>query len=152
MFRDSYVLCIYVMNILCTFHIFVYGYATYIWVEWERELKTAEMNTYKGDGVVLLWNFSEFLLHSARVEIFPDLHNFPDAQANPLGQTSCLHVARGHPHNLHDTSAGKQCVSHFLSCHPCNLCGMSKGSSNQYPTSWENFNQNLNSPILFWDW
>ena len=25
-FRDSYVLCIYVMNILCTFHIFMYGY------------------------------------------------------------------------------------------------------------------------------
>ena len=27
-FRDSYVLCIYVMNILCTFHIFMYGYGT----------------------------------------------------------------------------------------------------------------------------
>ena len=27
-FRDSYVLCIYVMNILCTFHIFVSGYGT----------------------------------------------------------------------------------------------------------------------------
>ena len=27
-FRDSYVLCIYVMNILCTFHIFMYGYFT----------------------------------------------------------------------------------------------------------------------------
>ena len=27
-FRDSYVLCIYVMNILCTFHISVYGYGT----------------------------------------------------------------------------------------------------------------------------
>ena len=27
-FRDSYVLCIYVMNILCTFHIFMYGYVT----------------------------------------------------------------------------------------------------------------------------
>ena len=26
--RDSYVLCIYVMNILCTFHIFMYGYVT----------------------------------------------------------------------------------------------------------------------------
>ena len=30
MFRDSYVLCIYVMNILCTFHIFMYGYVTVI--------------------------------------------------------------------------------------------------------------------------
>ena len=28
-FRDSYVLCIYVMNILCTFHIFMYGYVTW---------------------------------------------------------------------------------------------------------------------------
>ena len=28
MFRDCYVLCIYVMNILCTFHIFMYGYVT----------------------------------------------------------------------------------------------------------------------------
>ena len=28
MFRDSYVLCIYVMNILCTFPIFMYGYVT----------------------------------------------------------------------------------------------------------------------------
>ena len=27
-FRDSYVLCIYVMNILCTFPIFMYGYVT----------------------------------------------------------------------------------------------------------------------------
>ena len=27
-FRDSYVLCIYVMNILCTFHKFMYGYVT----------------------------------------------------------------------------------------------------------------------------
>ena len=27
-FRDSNVLCIYVMNILCTFHIFMYGYVT----------------------------------------------------------------------------------------------------------------------------
>ena len=27
-FRDSYVLCIYVMNILCTFPIFMYGYIT----------------------------------------------------------------------------------------------------------------------------
>ena len=27
-FRDSYVLCIYVMNILCTFIIFIYGYVT----------------------------------------------------------------------------------------------------------------------------
>ena len=27
-FRDSYVLCIYVMNILCTFRISVYGYGT----------------------------------------------------------------------------------------------------------------------------
>ena len=29
MFRDSYVLCIYVMNILCTFPIFMYGYVTF---------------------------------------------------------------------------------------------------------------------------
>ena len=28
MFRDSYVLCIYVMNSLCTFRIFMYGYVT----------------------------------------------------------------------------------------------------------------------------
>ena len=28
-FRDSYVLCIYVMNILCTFHISVSGCGTY---------------------------------------------------------------------------------------------------------------------------
>ncbi len=27
-FRDLYVLCIYVMNILCTFPIFMYGYVT----------------------------------------------------------------------------------------------------------------------------
>ena len=27
-FRDSYVLCIYVMNILCTFHISISGYGT----------------------------------------------------------------------------------------------------------------------------
>ena len=27
-FRDSYVLCIYVMNILCTFHISISGYVT----------------------------------------------------------------------------------------------------------------------------
>ena len=27
-FRDSYVLCIYVMNIICTFHISVSGYGT----------------------------------------------------------------------------------------------------------------------------
>ena len=27
MFRDSYILCIYVMNILCTFHISISGYA-----------------------------------------------------------------------------------------------------------------------------
>ena len=30
-FRDSYVLCIYVMNILCTFHTYPYhGYGTFI--------------------------------------------------------------------------------------------------------------------------
>ena len=29
-FQDSYVLCIYVMNILCTFHISVSGYGTHI--------------------------------------------------------------------------------------------------------------------------
>ena len=29
-FRDSYVLCIYVMNILCTFDIFMYGYVTFL--------------------------------------------------------------------------------------------------------------------------
>ena len=29
-FRDSYVLCIYVMNILCTFHIFMYGYVLFV--------------------------------------------------------------------------------------------------------------------------
>ena len=29
-FRDSYVNCIWVMNILCTFHIFMYGYVTLI--------------------------------------------------------------------------------------------------------------------------
>ena len=29
-FRDSYVLCIYVMNIRCTFHISVYGYDTLV--------------------------------------------------------------------------------------------------------------------------
>ena len=28
-FRDSYVIYIWVMNILCTFHIFMYGYVTY---------------------------------------------------------------------------------------------------------------------------
>ena len=27
-FRDSYILCIYLMNILCTFHISISGYAT----------------------------------------------------------------------------------------------------------------------------
>ena len=27
-FRDPYVLCIYVMNILCTFHISIFGYST----------------------------------------------------------------------------------------------------------------------------
>ena len=37
LFRDSYVLCIYVMNILCTFHIFVYGYVTLL----RRETQTA---------------------------------------------------------------------------------------------------------------
>ena len=31
-FRDSYILCIYVMNILCTFHIFLYDYVTYIYI------------------------------------------------------------------------------------------------------------------------
>ena len=31
-FRDSYVLCIYVMNILCTFHISVSGYGTCVCV------------------------------------------------------------------------------------------------------------------------
>ena len=28
-FRDSYVLFVYVMNILCTFHVFMYGYVTH---------------------------------------------------------------------------------------------------------------------------
>ena len=32
MFRDSYVIYIRVMNILCTFHIFMYGYATSIYL------------------------------------------------------------------------------------------------------------------------
>ena len=31
-FRDSYVLCIYVMNILCTFHVSVSGYGTFIFL------------------------------------------------------------------------------------------------------------------------
>ena len=31
-FQDSYVLWIYVMNILCTFHVFVYGYVTLIYL------------------------------------------------------------------------------------------------------------------------
>ena len=34
MFRDSYVLCIYVMNILCTFPIFMYGYVTLTLTLW----------------------------------------------------------------------------------------------------------------------
>ena len=29
-FRDSYVLCIYVRNNQCTFHIFMYGYVTQV--------------------------------------------------------------------------------------------------------------------------
>ena len=29
-FRDSYVLCIYVMNIISTFPIFMYGYVTFV--------------------------------------------------------------------------------------------------------------------------
>ena len=43
----------------------------YIWVEGERELEMTEMHTHKGDGVVLLWNLSAFLLRFSRVEIFP---------------------------------------------------------------------------------
>ena len=31
-FRDSYVLCIYVMNILCTFRLPISGYITTLWV------------------------------------------------------------------------------------------------------------------------
>ena len=46
-FRDSYVLCIYVMNILCTFRISVYGYVTlvirYYGCLWARFLLFTEL-------------------------------------------------------------------------------------------------------------
>ena len=35
-FRDSYVLCIYVTNILCTFHMFMYGYVTELFNHLQR--------------------------------------------------------------------------------------------------------------------
>ena len=38
-FWDSYVLCIYVMNILCTFHIYMYGYVTAILKALQMRLK-----------------------------------------------------------------------------------------------------------------
>ena len=58
-FRDSYVLCIYVMNILCTFPIFMYGYVTnsvcYCYTSFEMTDQCLwfqlQMNTYSSN-----WN------------------------------------------------------------------------------------------------
>ena len=50
-FRDSYVLCIYVMNILCTFHIFMYGYVTIF-------------TNYRAGDIKFAWFQKAFLLVS----------------------------------------------------------------------------------------
>ena len=41
----------------------------------------AEIHVHRGIGEVFLWNLSTFLVPSAWVEIFPELHNFSDAYA-----------------------------------------------------------------------
>ena len=42
MFRDSYIIYIWVMNILCTFHIFISGYVT----QWSMKKKTNIVQIY----------------------------------------------------------------------------------------------------------
>ena len=57
-FQDSYVLCIYVMNILCTFPIFMYGYGTIcrqIWIpRWTEILLTQANNGYSKYNKLIL--------------------------------------------------------------------------------------------------
>ena len=62
-FRDSYVLCIYVMNILCTFRIFMYGYGTY-WV-----------SLYIYQSLAFL---SHFLLRHFKVQLYHSQNSISD--------------------------------------------------------------------------
>ena len=50
-FRDSYVLCTYVMNIICTFHISVSGYGTQVllWNNWTSVIFCIHLNPYTHD-------------------------------------------------------------------------------------------------------
>ena len=53
-----------------------------------RNSWAAHTHKQRGNGAVLLWNLSAFLLHSARIKIFSGLYNFPDTQTNPRGHNS----------------------------------------------------------------
>ena len=97
--------------------------------------------TRTGAVVFFLWK----LCLSA---LFPDLYNFLDAHTIfvVICLTYALHVDTSPVyHATHETSAAllpkKYLHSVYfrkrvdtLSCHPCNLCGMSKDSSCCYPT------------------
>ena len=52
MFRDSYVLCIYVMNILCTFSIFMYRYATVLLQAILFSISTQHTNIWPADRTI----------------------------------------------------------------------------------------------------
>ena len=57
-FRDSYVLCIFIMNILCTFHVsvFMYGYVTLI-AEADKGVHTVTMSICQKINVIAWLKF-----------------------------------------------------------------------------------------------
>ena len=73
----------------------------------------AEMHTHRGDGAVFLWNLIAFLLRSARVEIFPCLHNFQDANA--------IFVFTLSANAFHIDTPHMQLTRHFLLGNTCVL-------------------------------
>ena len=112
----------------------------------------AEMHIHRGNSAIFLWNLSAFLLHSAWIEIFPGLYNFPDAYAIlVITPSACtLHVDTPHssmspmqfPWHFHWSPLKHLCPIYFrkqvyflplfcfqcpilLVCHPRNLHSIS---------------------------
>ena len=81
------------------------------------------------------WHHSDLRLSYNILNALANSHDHTSRQLLPCCTWTC------HPCNLCSTSTGDNLCPvyfrkwvHFLLCHLCNLFGMSKGSSNQYPT------------------
>ena len=69
MFPDSYVLCIYVTNILCTFHISIYGYVTGRWrksfsLAWQTSFLVSNSQLLLETWTASLWDMGFWFLEN----------------------------------------------------------------------------------------